>query len=98
MIASKWIHPSAAIAAGLDIFIIPENIITRVGLQVLVAGYGTPGFGAGIYAIEIFWFFFQIKSQSLKMFIPVWILDNDFHFGIYFFCRPHNEFFTGIRH
>src|SRR5659263_462336 len=64
----------------------------------LVAHHGIPGFGTGIDTVKYFGFFFKIKAESLKVFVPVWKLDDHFYLWIYFFCRPYNEVLCGFSH
>src|SRR5665647_1082125 len=64
----------------------------------LVAHHGIPGFGTGIDTVKYFGIFFKIKDESLKVLVPVWILDDHFYIWIYSFCRPYDKVLCNFSH
>src|SRR5665647_692345 len=64
----------------------------------LVAHHGIPCFGTGIDTVKYFGLCFKIKAESLKVLVPVWILDDHFYIWIYSFCRPYDKVLRGFSH
>ena len=79
---AERINPAAAVSARGDVFEVAENLIALVLLQMLIGDHWIARLGAGVDPVEHLRLFIQVVAESLKMFVPVRILDDDFHFGI----------------
>ena len=55
--------------------------MAQILLQVPVAG-PVACLGAGVDAVEQLRLHFEVKSEALEVFVPVWVLDDDFDLGL----------------
>ena len=91
------INPTTTIVAWTQILKIAHNIIAKVVLQMLVTS-GITCFSTCPYTIKDSRTILEIEAQACKMIVPVRVLDNYLHFGIYSFSWSYHQFPTCFIH
>ena len=68
--------------AGIEIVEIPPDIVSEVGLEMLVAADGVAGLGACVDTVEMLRAVVQVESKGREMVVPVGVLDDHLALGI----------------
>ena len=96
-VQSTYIDPSPTVITRTQVIEITDNIITQIVLQMLIT-CRVPCFSTGPDTVKELGTFLQIKSQTLKVIIPVGIFDNHLYLRIHFLGRFQHEVTTGLGH
>ena len=90
-IGSIGIDPAASVSSGNNVLKISDNEITLVLLKMLIRHHTVAGFGSCVDPIKNLRPPFQVKAQSLKMFVPVGVFDDNLDLWICGLGRSDNE-------
>ena len=82
----------------IEIVEIPPDIVSEIGLQMLVAADRIAGLSARIYAVEMLRTIVKVEAQGREMVVPVGIFDDDLALGIDGVCRAEDDVLRRILH
>jgi hypothetical protein len=93
---ASGIDPPPSVVARFEVFKVSEYRVSMVLLKVLVASISIPGLRSGVEPIKHLRFSLKIKSEALKMFVPVGIFDHHNGFWICGFRRLDDQVFSSL--
>ena len=94
---TSGIHPATSVIAWTQVLEVADDVVAQIVLQMLGTAW-IARLRTSPDAIKELRTILQVKAKSLKMIIPVGVLDDDFHLGVHCLCRTNHQVLRRIVH